>query len=120
MSPEKTMVPAVGQGCLGIQIRENYSEITAYLNVLDHPESHAAAKAERSFLKALGGSCQTPIAGHARIISEKLQMVGLVISRDGTRELRETISGPPKEAETLGRNLAKQLLSLGAEAILND
>ncbi len=91
--PIKVMVPAVGQGCLGIQIRENYSEITAYLNVLDHPESHAAAKAERSFLKALGGSCQTPIAAHARIISEKLQMIGLVISPDGSRELRETISG---------------------------
>ncbi len=116
--PIKVMVPAVGQGCLGIQIRENHSDITAYLNVLDHPESHAAAKAERSFLKTLGGTCQTPIAGHARIISDQLQMVGLVISPDGSREMRQTISGPPKEAESLGQTLAKKLIDMGADAIL--
>ncbi len=98
---------------------EKHSDITAYLDVLNHSESHAAAKAERAFLSGLGGSCQTPIAGHARIISEKLQMVGLVISPDGSRELRQTISGPPKEAELLGRTLAKNLIDLGAEAILS-
>jgi len=117
--PIKVLIPAVGQGCLGIQVREKDIILTPYLNCLDHPESHAAAKAERAFLQALGGSCQTPIAGHARIISEKLQMIGLVISPDGSRELRETISGPPKEAESLGKALAKKLLVAGADQILS-
>ncbi len=113
------MVPAIGQGCLGIEVRAKDSNILPYLKVLDHPASHAAALCERAFLKELGGSCQTPIAGHASINSGELIMKGLVISPDGQDLVSAKENGRPFDAQGIGERLAQKLLAAGADKILH-
>ena len=114
----ETLLPAPGQGCLGLQIRENDGTLETLIKTLNHAPSHQAARAERAFLKGLGGSCQTPIAGHAQVTALELHMTGLVISVDGLTEVRGEIAGPSSAAESLGTTLAKQLLEKGAKEIL--
>jgi len=113
-----TLLPAVGQGCLGIQIRDRDSAVMPFMKALDHAASHAAARCERAFLKRLGGSCQTPIAGHASIESGELTMLGLVISPDGTQAVSAKENGRPFDAEGIGQRLAQKLLVAGADKIL--
>jgi len=117
LSPE-TLVPAVGQGCLGIEIRERDEQIVPCMKALDHPSSHAAATAERAFLQTLGGSCQTPIAGYASIATGLLTMIGLVASPDGAEVLRARESGRLFDAAGVGQRLAKNLLAAGADKLL--
>jgi hydroxymethylbilane synthase len=112
------MVPAVGQGCLGIQVREKDQYIRPFLKALDHAASHAAALCERAFLKELGGSCQTPIAGHASITSGELTLKGLVISPDGQHLVSAKENGRPFDAQGIGERLAQKLLAAGADKIL--
>jgi hydroxymethylbilane synthase len=116
--PLSSLVPAVGQGCLGLQIRENDGTVDSLMKAINHPASHQSASAERAFLRTLGGSCQTPIAGHATVKGTELSLTGLVISPDGLHEVRGTISGPAETAESLGDTLAKQFLARGAEKLL--
>lgn len=118
--PAEILLPAVGQGCLGIQTRKDDAFIKRYLSVLDHPESHLAAMAERSFLQALGGSCQTPIAGHAKVSGRTLSLTGLVVSPDGSREVRDTTTGLSSDAQSIGTSLAHKLLKAGAEQLLKN
>ena len=113
-----TLLPAIGQGCLGIQIRDRDSVVLPLMKALDHAPSHAAAKAERAFLEKLGGGCQTPIAGHASIESGELILKGLVISPDGQHLVSAKESGRPFDAEGIGERLAQKLLEAGADKIL--
>jgi hydroxymethylbilane synthase len=116
--PVDVLVPAVGQGCLGIQVREEDRLLRPFLKALDHPASHAAALAERAFLKGLGGSCQTPIAGHAALETGELILKGLVISPDGKQVVSAKENGRPFDAEGIGARLAQKLLEAGADKIL--
>jgi hydroxymethylbilane synthase len=118
--PTETLLPAVGQGCLGIQIRDRDNMLLPYIKALDHPVSHAAALCERAFLKTLGGSCQTPIAGHASTESGELIMRGLVISPDGQQMVNAKENGRPFDAEGIGVRLAQKLLEAGADKILSE
>jgi hydroxymethylbilane synthase len=117
--PIEVLLPAVGQGCLAIQVREKDSDVMPFLKMLDHAPSHSAAKAERAFLKTLGGSCQTPIAGYASIESGELTMRGLVISPDGQQLVSAKENGRPFDAEGVGERLAQKLLEAGASKILS-
>ncbi len=117
--PLEVMLPAVGQGCLAIETRQGDKNPADYLKALDHPPSRQAALAERAFLKTLGGSCQTPIAGHASIESGELTMRGLVISPDGQQIVRARENGRPFDAEGIGERLAQKLLEAGADKILS-
>ena len=116
--PIELLLPAVGQGCLGIQIRDRENAMAPFMKVLDHPPSHAAAKAERAFLKTLGGNCQTPIAGYASIESGELTMLGLVISPDGKQCVSAKENGRHFDAAGIGHRLAQKLLAAGADKIL--
>ncbi len=118
LSPE-LLLPAVGQGCLAIESRQKDTAIARYLKILDHPSSHAAALAERAFLKTLGGSCQTPIAAYAESAPATLRMTGLVAAPDGKKVIRDKESGPGGDPEALGERLAKKLLAAGAAKLLN-
>jgi len=117
--PPDVMLPAVGQGCLAIESRQEDAKIVNYLKVLDHPSTHQAALAERAFLKTLGGSCQTPIAGHASLENGLLMMTGLVISPDGVQAIRDIESGRPFDASGVGERLAQKLLAAGADKLLH-
>lgn len=112
------MLPAVGQGALCIEIRENDPEVAVRLNALNHPSTRAAVLGERAFLNRLEGSCQIPIAAHGTIKSGRFILDGLVADIDGESVIRDTRSGPQDDCEQIGVALAEQLLSLGADKIL--
>ncbi len=116
--PLKTMLPAIGQGALALEARAKDSMVEKYLQALDDHASHQAVLAERAFLQALGGSCQTPIAAYAQIQGNSLEMSGLVVAPKGDPCLRESHSGPVKDAERIGQELGKKLLRLGAGKLL--
>ena len=88
------------------------------MSALDDPATRTALAAERSFARALGGSCQSPIAALARIEQDRLTLAGLVAEPDGSRLLREGASGPCARAEQLGEELAQRLLRSGARELL--
>jgi hydroxymethylbilane synthase len=117
---DSLMLPAVGQGALCIEIRESDKDTAAIVSALDHPPTHAAVSAERSFLGQLGGTCQVPLAAHGRIQNNMILLDGLVAALDGNTILRDSISGPVEQAETLGVTLSQRLIALGADQILND
>jgi len=113
-------LPAIGQGALGIETRQDDREIEEQIRFLNDRDSWIAVSAERSFLKKLEGGCQVPIAAFARTAGATLQIDGLVGTIDGKRILRERVEGPVEEAESLGAKLADILLSKGAKAILDE
>lgn len=113
-------LPAVGQGALGIECRMGDATTNQKLKFLNHPETRCCVLAERAFLGRLEGGCQVPIAAHGRIENNYLHLDGLVASVDGRRLIRDSVQGPQEEAERLGAHLAEQLVSQGAEAILQE
>lgn len=116
---EEIMVPAVGQGALAIEMRDEDAETAAVIKPLNHEATRLACTAERSFLKGLGGGCLVPIAANARINSSVMLLRGLVASPDGTQSMREQRAGPFEEAELIGRQLAEEFLARGAARILS-
>ena len=112
------MLPAVGQGALSIEIRQNDPDIQPMIKALDDPHTRAIVTGERAFLNHLGGSCQVPIAGHGVINRNTFNLTGLVADLDGSRILKATLSGSTDSTETIGISLAQQLLAQGADKIL--
>ena len=113
-----TMLPAVGQGALCIEIRENDPAIEAAVSALNDPETSIAISAERAFLNRLEGGCQTPIAAHAKMRDGRVHLVGMVASIDGRQIFKQSIDGSPQAAVNIGTRLADQLLDQGARDIL--
>jgi len=112
------MVPAVGQGALGLEFRLDDEETINMLKCLDHYATRVAVEAERSFLMELQGGCQVPIAGFARLKDKSLLLDGLVADLDGGTIFRDTVIGLPEKAKELGAALAHMLLDAGAGKIL--
>jgi hydroxymethylbilane synthase len=115
---EELMLPAVGQGALAIETREDDPVIGEIIHALNHEATRLACSAERAFLKGLGGGCLVPIAAHATIESEVMTLNGLVASPDGSEFVRGTQSGRSQDADLLGQQLADELLARGAGEIL--
>ena len=113
-------LPAVGQGALGIEARQEDLFIKEVLSHLDHPPTRMAVAAERAMLARLEGGCQVPIAGHAIIEGSTLFLEGLIASVNGQRLIRDNVRGSIQEADGLGVQLAERLLSVGGQAILNE
>ena len=116
----EVMVPAIGQGILAIETREGNSRVRELVADLNHLPTALELKAERAFLKKLGGGCQIPIAGLARVMEDQIRMVGLIASSNGNRIVRGEKKGTVREAETLGRQLAQELLAKGGTEILQE
>jgi hydroxymethylbilane synthase len=113
------MLPAVGQGALGIETRAG-DELTINLVAsLNHTQTRAACAAERALLRALGGGCQLPIAAHAIFHDERLRLYGLVAAIAGETIIRDSVEGAASDAENLGSELAMRLRESGAESLLN-
>ena len=115
---EEFMVPAVGQGALAIEMRDDDPAMEAIIRGLDHEPTRLACAAERAFLKGLGGGCLVPIGAHARIESGLVRLNGLVINSSGSEAVRGERLGPIDDPESTGRELADELLSRGAGRIL--
>jgi hydroxymethylbilane synthase len=118
--PHSEMLPAVGQGAIAIETRADNESAIAAAGKLQHDQTRVACVAERALLRSLGGGCQLPIAAHALVDEMTLRLEALVASSDGARIVRGAISGMRANADKLGANLADQLRSDGADAILQE
>ena len=116
--PFEIMLPSVGQGALGIEMRTGDIKINHVLSFLNHLETWMEVTAERSFLKRLGGGCQLPIAAYGKKQGETLKLKGLLGSLDGRIIIRDEIEGRYNDAEILGIMLAEKILARGGKAIL--
>ncbi|UCF91932.1 MAG: hydroxymethylbilane synthase [Desulfobacterales bacterium] len=112
------MLPAVGQGALYIEIRQNDPVVGPLVNALDHAHTRAVVMGERAFLKRLEGGCQVPIAGHGHIEQDRFTLQGLVAHVDGAPLFRASLSGAAVSSERIGVKLAEALLAKGADKIL--
>lgn len=113
------MLPAVGQGAIAIETRAADEVAVGATKKLNHLPTELACRAERAFLRGLGGGCQFPIAAHAAIEADQLKLEGLVAKPDGQEILRSRNAGDPNDPERIGSQLAQQLLDQGAEDLLN-
>ena len=128
--PPEVLLPAIGQGALGIEVREPGGEsrerrvesrvarISEMVKALDDRETHVAVRAERAMLKRLGGGCQVPIAAWATVEADAILLRGLIAATDGVTVIRGEARGTVGEPETVGRDLAEDLLARGGQAIL--
>ncbi|MBI3209186.1 MAG: hydroxymethylbilane synthase [Candidatus Solibacter usitatus] len=118
LAPE-TMCPAVGQGALAVETRDDGGPGFAAACKLDDAMTRAAVTAERAVLAAMGGGCQVPLGAHALIVGSSLHLRAAVAAPDGSLLVKRESQGPVASAEQLGRLLADELLASGARAILD-
>ncbi|HID34912.1 MAG TPA: hydroxymethylbilane synthase [Anaerolineae bacterium] len=116
--PLEVMLPAPGQGVLGVQCRADDDRTRSLLAAVEDPTARAAAQAERAFLAGLGGGCSIPVAAYAESVANGLRLRGLVASPDGARLLRVEAVGD--EPLALGQRLAEEALTRGAADILSN
>ena len=112
------MLPAIGQGALGIETRADDARVGRLVSPLDHTPTRLCVEAERALSRKLYGGCHLPLAGYAHLSGATLSMTALVGYPDGSRVVRDSLSGAPHHAAQLGHELAGKLLLQGAEAIL--
>jgi hydroxymethylbilane synthase len=117
---KEDILPAVGQGALGIEIHEDNKLVDDILQSIHHQETYKAVLAERAFLRKLEGGCQVPIGALAEIKPNGIYLDGLVASVDGSLTFRKKIRGSSKEPEKVGIELAKDLIKAGAKEILDE
>jgi hydroxymethylbilane synthase len=112
------MLPAVGQGALGLECRRDDDATRALLAHLDHTPTRAAVVAERAFLRGLGGGCLVPIGALGTVAGAMLTLRGAVLAEDGSQRIADELTGPADEAEGVGVGLAERLVAQGAAALL--
>ena len=118
--PLEIMLPAIGQGVLGIELRKNDDDTRNTISFINHPQTWVEVTAERAFLKRLGGGCQLPIAGYGRMQDGDITLKGLLGSLDGKVMIRDEVKGHREDAEALGTLLAERILSKGGQMILEE
>jgi len=119
LAPE-TLLPAIGQGALGIETRSGDADVLALLAPLDDADTHICVSAERAVSRRLNGGCLAPVAGYAVLEDGQLRITALVGRPDGSELIRESLSGSHGDAEALGDELGGRLLARGADRILAD
>jgi len=118
--PPSVMLPAVGQGALGIETRADDHAAREVARTIDHAPSRAAATAERAMLSALEGGCLAPVAAWGRVEEGVLRLDGRVTRLDGSRQLDAALDGRPERPEALGRLVAGQLIDQGAAQLIDE
>jgi hydroxymethylbilane synthase len=117
--PVEMMLPAVGQGALGLQIRKTDVELAKACAALNDVTTAAEVTVERSFLRALGGGCRLPIAALGKLEGQRLSLEGMIAAPDGSTMIREKISGSREDAEELGEKLANIIMEKGGKKLLD-
>ena len=117
ISPD-ILLPAMGQGALGIETRLDDTKIYDFISTLNHEQTHYAVSAERSMVGRLDGGCQVPIGAYARVEKGLITLKGLVASLDGEIIYKLENVGPVDDAINIGQELGAQLLKMGANEIL--
>ena len=118
IDPE-TIMPAVSQGAIAIETRENDPEVDELMAKLNHLDTWKTITAERAFLGHLEGGCQVPLGCYSKLEEGVLTISGFVASIDGKQYIRETVSGDIDKGAVIGVNLAEKMLEKGAMEILN-
>jgi hydroxymethylbilane synthase len=118
--PKDEILPAVGQGALGIEIHKDNKIVKEIIQSIHHEETYKAVLAERALLKSLEGGCQVPIGALAEVKPSGLYLDAIVGALDGSVTYRKKIRGSKNEPEKLGKSLAKDLLKAGASEILKE
>ena len=118
--PKSMILPAVGQGALAIEAREDDAETRELVTFLNDEATVACAKAERAFLARVEGGCQVPVGVYATPEDSGLHVEAVIASLDGKRLYRDHVSGQVKDAEPLGTELADKLLDMGGIDIMHE
>ncbi|WP_294147540.1 hydroxymethylbilane synthase [uncultured Selenomonas sp.] len=118
--PKSMILPAVGQGALAIEAREDDAETRELVTFLNDEATVACAKAERAFLARVEGGCQVPVGVYATPEDSGLHVEAVIASLDGKRLYRDHVSGQVKDAETIGTQLADKLLDMGGIDIMHE
>ncbi|MBI4634436.1 MAG: hydroxymethylbilane synthase [Deltaproteobacteria bacterium] len=118
--PVEMVLPAVGQGVIGIEMRSGDARVKDAVSFLHHETTWFEVSAERAFLKRIGGGCQLPIAAYGKKSGDQLLLRGLVGGMDGRVMVREEVAGPVATNEALGRELAERILSRGGKELLDE
>jgi hydroxymethylbilane synthase len=116
--PVGLMLPQVGQGAIAVECREDDEGTRRLLEAIDDRRAHTAVEAERSFLAAIGGACDLPVAGYAWLDGARLHMEGLLAAPDGTAVVRRGASGRAADAALIGREVAELVLQGGGADLL--
>lgn len=117
--PTDDMLPAVAQGIIGIECRADDLRTRALLDPINDPETALRATAERSFLRVLDGSCETPIAALSHVEADEIVMQGEVLRPDGTDKIAVEGRARKDQAEALGRSLGQQILDQAPEGFFD-
>lgn len=112
------MLPAVGQGALGIECRTDDAGTRSVLAAIDDLTTHSAVLAERAMLRALGGGCHVPIGAKTIMDGGQLMLLGVVLAPDGGQRIAAEVAGTMGDADALGRDLAERLRAQGAAVLL--
>ena len=115
--PLVTMLPAPGQGAIGVQCRDNAASLNVFAPLVDEP-TRVAVTAERRFLQALGGSCAVPVAAYGAVDGDQIRLRGRVGRPDGRRIIEVVGETTLADAASLGDDLARQAIADGANEIL--
>ncbi|MDD5347185.1 MAG: hydroxymethylbilane synthase [Candidatus Omnitrophica bacterium] len=118
--PPGMLLPACGQGALGIEIRAADARMSGLAAKLDHERSRQCVSAERAFLRHTRAGCRMPVAAYAAVKDKRLVIEGMVISLDGSNAIRRRVSGNADRAQELGKRLAREVLRCGGKKILEE
>ncbi|MUL38690.1 hydroxymethylbilane synthase [Gloeocapsopsis dulcis] len=118
--PAEVSLHAVGQGALGIECRTDDTEVLSLIKAIEHVPTRDRTLAERAFLRDLEGGCQVPIGVNTQLEGDTLTLTGIVASVDGTRFVKDTVTGNVSNAEQIGTELAQLLRQQGAQTILEE
>jgi hydroxymethylbilane synthase len=118
--PTEVILPAVGQGALGVEIRANDKQTREIVSSINHKPTAKSTQAERTLLRYVEGGCQVPLGAYARIENDVFMMEALIGSLDGKKVVRSTIHGDPSDADRIATALAKTLLRGGGDKILQE
>jgi hydroxymethylbilane synthase len=113
------MLPAIAQGAIGIERRASDSRTAEMLEAIHHTETGQRLAAERAFLAALDGSCETPIAGLATLDGATLRLRGEILRTDGSEALDEDVTGPVEDGPEIGRVMAAGLLARAGDGFFD-
>ena len=115
---QQKLLPAVGQGALGLEVRTDNEQVSSAIAELNHADSFHAALAERAMLKRLFAGCLAPVGARCHIENQKLSLTGVVLSRDGKERVEATESTSPESFTELGKSVAETLIENGADRLL--
>lgn len=118
--PTSIMLPAVGQGALGIETREDDTDTQEALAPMQDQTTFQAVLAERALLRTLRGGCIAPIGAWARMEADELKLEAIVLNADGTKKVTATSSALPEQCEELGIRTANELIAQGADQLLHE